>query len=278
MGSAQGGELLHRCQCPSSGAIYFGDALVGHATGAGQFLTLTTPPLTTAAPNCVPGPTTAVNIYLVNSSNCTHLTRYDFVNQQVVPAQFVYNYDLMLHPDLQALRVTGFRGVGEWPGFQQHSINAPTDHKGNTVLHANAIFGNNSQCQWLLQHNASIDAANANGNQALHLACLLGHHQVSELLINHQANVNAVNTDNDTPLHLVCQYGQSVEIVRQLLSASANVDAVNNDRLTPLQEAEFSDNVAIITLLRQHQANRVCGSCYSRIVAQRANLALALIR
>ena len=84
-------------------------------------------------------------------------------------------------------------------------------------------------CEALLEHNASIDAMDADGNQPLHVACR-SHSGVVDILLSYGANSNAANKHGQTPLHTAANNNEdSPRVCEMLLKHDARVNAVDED-------------------------------------------------
>ena len=57
-----------------------------------------------------------------------------------------------------------------------------------------------------------------------------------EYLINHNADINAKNRNDWTPLHYAAKYDR-LSIVEYLVNHKADINAINNDSKTPLGES-----------------------------------------
>ena len=104
------------------------------------------------------------------------------------------------------------------------------------------------QVRALLQHGASVNAADADGTTALHWASYRDDLEIAELLIRAGAKVNAANDLGATPLWTASQNG-SATMVRRLLDAGANPDAALLSGETPVMVAARSGSPASVEQL-----------------------------
>ena len=104
------------------------------------------------------------------------------------------------------------------------------------------------QVRALVQHGASVNAADADGTTALHWASYRDDLEIADLLIRAGAKVNAANDLGATPLWIASLNG-SAAIVRRLLDAGANPDATLLSGETPLMVAARSGSPATVDQL-----------------------------
>ena len=129
-------------------------------------------------------------------------------------------------------------------------------------------------CSVLLEHEADVDAVDADGNQPLHLACKRGHFATGSLLLSHGADVTALDKQQRIPLHLASEsilqsarVGSSyalhiaadngnIQAVQLLVGCGADVNAVNRSNQTPLLAAASSnrDCSELCSILLEHKA------------------------
>jgi ankyrin len=106
----------------------------------------------------------------------------------------------------------------------------------------------------LLQHTASVNAADADGTTALHWASYWDDVETATLLIRAGAKVNASNDLGATPLWTASQNG-STAMVERLLEAGADPNAPLLLGETPLMVAARSGYPAIVDRLLVRKAN-----------------------
>ena len=132
------------------------------------------------------------------------------------------------------------------------------DDADNTPLHVAAFEGHTDVAEFLLAHNAKINAKGQNGTTPLIEAALTGNKDVAELLLAHHADVNAKDKDGNTPLYEAAQSGHK-STVALLLAHNAIVNAKNNDGDTPLHAATlaFEGSAEVVELLLAHNADEI---------------------
>eukprot|EP01105_Mastigella_eilhardi_P020913 TRINITY_DN5020_c0_g1_i1.p1 TRINITY_DN5020_c0_g1~~TRINITY_DN5020_c0_g1_i1.p1 ORF type:complete len:782 (+),score=149.42 TRINITY_DN5020_c0_g1_i1:49-2346(+) len=183
------------------------------------------------------------------------------------------------------------------------SVNAVASD-GQTLLHFSAYAGNTELSQWLLKKGASLniqdergwsplmcsigssnfpcaqvllakgahaDQVNMRGHSALHLlAKSKSHDDISlemmrTLATEYPGLVNLKSYTGETPLLLACMAPFNAKCVELLLEADADPNICDNQEMTPLYRATQSNNVQLVSLLLQHNADirKTCrgGSC-----------------
>lgn len=107
----------------------------------------------------------------------------------------------------------------------------------------------------LLEHDATVDAADAFGASALWVACQQGYSEMVELLVSRGgANVNVVDADGISPLSVASECGHSA-IVAYLLDHGADVEAVDRAGATALLVAAKEGKKEVVELLVARGAN-----------------------
>ena len=104
------------------------------------------------------------------------------------------------------------------------------------------------QVRALVQHGASVNAADADGTTALHWASYRDDLEIADLLIRAGARVNAANDLGATPLWTASLNG-SAAMIRRLLDAGANPDAALLSGETPVMVAARSGSPASVEQL-----------------------------
>jgi ankyrin repeat protein len=104
------------------------------------------------------------------------------------------------------------------------------------------------QVRALVQHGASVNAADADGTTALHWASYRDDLEIADLLIRAGATVNVANDLGATPLWTASLNG-SAAMVRRLLDAGANPDAALLSGETPVMVAARSGSPASVEQL-----------------------------
>jgi uncharacterized protein len=118
-----------------------------------------------------------------------------------------------------------------------------------------AFFGQTEIVRLLLELGAAVDSPSRNPMHVmpLHSAAANRHLEICRLLLEHEAPVNATQADDFTPLHEAAQNGQ-LELVRLLLEYGASVNARKSDGQTPLALAEEYGHPEVAKLLKVHGA------------------------
>jgi len=113
-----------------------------------------------------------------------------------------------------------------------------------------ALDGDLARVEALVSGNSElVNAQNPSGMTPLHLAAWEGHAAVTEFLLQHGADPNVAEANGNTPLHFAASYGYT-EIARLLLEHGAQVNARNKDGKTPLSRGRSRREVA--ELLKKH--------------------------
>jgi ankyrin repeat protein len=146
----------------------------------------------------------------------------------------------------------GVLDIMEWLLNHEADVNAQ-DHSGYNLLQTAADNGQIQAFQMLLEHNADIHIQNAFGETALHVAAAgKVHIDIMQVLLDHGANPNSRDNKNSTPLHLGTVEGST----RLLLQHGAIIEAEDNMGKTPLQLALENRREEIATCLKEHGATR----------------------
>ncbi len=151
--------------------------------------------------------------------------------------------------------------------LQQGGSPEGRDAHGRTLLHYVAACKNSGLLESLLAvPDADVNAADRYGQTPLHLACRKDEAAHVKVLLDHDAAVDARDADWYTPLTLLAKYYHSgvvgdkeeVEIARMLLEKGADVNAVNAFGETPLlclAEANMDKHLGFARLLIEHGAD-----------------------
>ena len=181
--------------------------------------------------------------------------------------------------DLQ-LDILNFRTDKARERIEQGANTLATDSNGMTAIHYAIVLWNLDVAQFLVKHNASIDASGQAGAAPLHfiigrmspypellsaavglasqakaaLATADSRKTVVAWLLDHGAKLEARRTDGRTPLLLAANVG-ATDIAELLLERGANIKAKSATGLTPLHEAAAFGNLSIAKLLLQRKAD-----------------------
>ena len=140
-----------------------------------------------------------------------------------------------------------------------------TDRFGRTPLHRVAETGHCEVAEFLLTHQANVDARSPEGATPLHYAAGGGHKAMVELLLAHGAEVNSaewkfpvnppdlVRVGGSTPLHFAARQGHR-EVVDLLLAHKAEVNAKDDRGNSPLHRAAGGGHQNVAELLLDHSA------------------------
>ena len=132
------------------------------------------------------------------------------------------------------------------------------DSEGRTPLHTACQHGQAKVVNIFIQSLRKVtdtdllEITDANGNTPLHFACERESKTVVELLVDHGASITAANSKGEAPIHTAAQH-KSVEIMKLLLDKGDNtvIELTDNDRCTPLHHAAENNQSEIITFLQQ---------------------------
>jgi ankyrin repeat protein len=118
----------------------------------------------------------------------------------------------------------------------------------------------NRVAEILKDDSSAINAKRAgydSGSFPLHWAALKNQAVIAEMLLARGADVNATSDTLATPLHDAVAFGHNgqVGMVRVLLAHGANINAKSNYGETPLHEAIWNQDLQMVTLLLNSNAN-----------------------
>lgn len=102
-----------------------------------------------------------------------------------------------------------------------------------TPLQYAAAAGHVKVVERLLEHEAEVDAVDANGRTPLIWAAMKGQAEAARLLLDANANIGAANDGGWTPLHYSMSYGHEAT-TKLLLDRGASKELVNRQGKTPL--------------------------------------------
>lgn len=131
------------------------------------------------------------------------------------------------------------------------------DPQGRTPLHVATIRGHEQAVELMLKRGAEIEARTKDKETALILAARKGHQKTLQLLLTHRADINAVNYYKRTALMLAAVNGQK-ESVQALINGSPNLemkDSLGETALVKTISYGSGDTVSIVRLLLSCGAN-----------------------
>ena len=132
-------------------------------------------------------------------------------------------------------------------------INAKTLGRADTPLHIATRHDQAFLVTELLQHNANLNATNADKNTPLHIAVQHGHVTIAEVLLrNCLVDATLANNDGRSVLHLIA-IEQNLEILRMLRKRRDSADVVAGyidiDGNSPMHYAVLGGNLEIVKQL-----------------------------
>jgi ankyrin len=140
------------------------------------------------------------------------------------------------------------------------------DYKGNTPLHAAAIWGEVETCKLLLEHDPSPVEKNKDGNTPLHEVCkvnpgsrsdemcslydskIIPLEYVDELFNSIESLLSPIQFNNTEVVSLLCHYGSSFPLLYDLHSP-------NNEGVTPVHFASLYGKKDLCKILAQYGAD-----------------------
>eukprot|EP01129_Flabellula_baltica_P002230 TRINITY_DN12064_c0_g1_i1.p1 TRINITY_DN12064_c0_g1~~TRINITY_DN12064_c0_g1_i1.p1 ORF type:complete len:322 (-),score=65.79 TRINITY_DN12064_c0_g1_i1:56-1021(-) len=129
------------------------------------------------------------------------------------------------------------------------------DHYGNTPLYWAAHYGNKEAVRRLVEgYKFPINWQNYSGETALSAAIKESHIDIVQYLIEHGANPNIANASQETPLHIAACMGETV-ICELLLKYGAYVDLEDEYGETALHWAVREESMEVIDLLVRYGAD-----------------------
>jgi len=133
--------------------------------------------------------------------------------------------------------------------LHRHGADVNQHRVTETLLREAVNEGNINAVQWLLNHNATVNAKTflrRGRHSALHSAATHGHLQVCRMLLERNADVNARDELGRTPLHYATatayNHRDQLGVMRFLIGKGANVNARDKDGYTPLHRSSSSKN------------------------------------
>ncbi|EAY21209.1 hypothetical protein TVAG_283780 [Trichomonas vaginalis G3] len=132
-------------------------------------------------------------------------------------------------------------------------INASNEF-GQTALCSAAWIDSKEIVEILINHGANIESRNEFERTALHVAANRNCYDAADVLISSGADINAKDKKYNTPLNLATISGYK-ETSTLLIFYGANVNAKDNDKKTPLHWAAYNNLADIAELLISHGAS-----------------------
>ena len=134
------------------------------------------------------------------------------------------------------------------------------DDRGMTAIHVASLCGHVGIVDFLLEHDADPDDADADGSTPLHCAASRGHQNTLLLLLHANADPTITDTRGNTPLHLAADHGHD-GCVKALLYFTEQIriamdkSPANSNGDTPLHYAAKWGYGNIVEILMEHGAN-----------------------
>lgn len=134
------------------------------------------------------------------------------------------------------------------PGVDGRDLINSSSQAGWTALQRAARNGRVDVVQFLLDHNVTVDALNANGCTALHWAVAYGHAAVVKLLLEHGATTKGINKYGRSALYYAAKGGDPT-VVSILMDRESDVNATDKYGRTALHVAIENRHLAAAELL-----------------------------
>ena len=128
------------------------------------------------------------------------------------------------------------------------------DDRGWTALMYGSYYGRDKAVSTLLHANANPNLQCDDGTTPLFIAAQKGHSDIVSILLQADANPNLQRDNGAMPLYIAAQNGHS-DIVNILLQANANPNLQCDDGATPLYIAAQNWHSDIVSILLQDNAN-----------------------
>ena len=136
-------------------------------------------------------------------------------------------HQMALKGDLQQIKVKVLEDI---------KLLEKRDENGRRLLHWAASGGQKELVQWLIEHNADVDAVDDTRWTPLIIACSAGHEAVVKLLLSAGASVNLCTDQGRSPL-LYSASRNRQSIAKMLLDELADVNLQDKLGATPLHRA-----------------------------------------
>jgi ankyrin repeat protein len=181
----------------------------------------------------------------------------DAIKQEILDHPTSIDQDDGQGTPLEIATLNGYLDLAQWLVSHDASVNA-IDHEEGTALHWAVIVDHNpdlKMLRFLLSKGAQVDARRKGTETPLHVAVSLGRSDVVNVLLDHGADIRARGNFGRTPMHLAsCPQGYP-EIITNLLARGANINERDNHRTTPLHLAVMGHNPAVVALLLNRGAD-----------------------
>lgn len=138
--------------------------------------------------------------------------------------------------------------------------------EGRTALHEAAAGANEEAMTWLLEHGASLGAADTAGCAVIWRPVLEPDAGVLTFLLQHGAEVDSRDARGRTPL-VHAAASDDVAIVRLLLDARADVNAMSAIGVTPLMNAAVTGGPEMLGLLLDAGADTAATDSHGKTAA-----------
>lgn len=123
------------------------------------------------------------------------------------------------------------------------------DADGRTALNCAASSDEAGAIDVLVEAGADVDSKDRFGLTSLHAACYNGASRAAVALLRHEADKETEGFDGRTPLHLAAENGH-LEVAKSLLAAGTDVDRRNcNNRYSALDFAAARGHINVLRLL-----------------------------
>ncbi|KAL1524427.1 hypothetical protein AB1Y20_019322 [Prymnesium parvum] len=123
-------------------------------------------------------------------------------------------------------------------------------------MHRLLVHGTVDELERAWRNGCPVDAVDERGRRALYLAAAAGEVEVVEWLLRHNASVSAVNAEDErTALHAACASGHS-EVVQMLIDSKQDIDFAARDcfGLSAPELAASGRHLNVLRLLLSHHS------------------------
>ncbi|KJP89775.1 hypothetical protein AK88_00483 [Plasmodium fragile] len=136
-------------------------------------------------------------------------------------------------------------------------INSKTKTRKFTPLHLSASKGDLDSVQFLIEHDADVNALSCDNETPLWCASMANHLEVCKYLLTHGGlpNYKTGGKQYDSPLHAASMMGH-FEVVKLLTEYGADVSCLDSNQLEPLHYASFEGHKGIVKYLMWEQIRK----------------------